>query len=338
MGDKLRIGIIGLGGMGLYHAKNLHSKILNVSVTGIYDPDEGHVNEALAICENAEKFNDPTELIQSKKTDALVIASPDSTHAQLVHECLENRKFVFCEKPLASELGDAESIVKKETVIGKKFLSVGFQRRFDPYHLAVKQAVCSGEIGTPLLWKGIHRNPAALYNNNGVFLLVNSSGHDVDSARWLLGSDVKTIKVLGRKSRKELPEDAADLLLLTMEMENGSLAQSELYLNADYAYEVAVELVCQKGTVSTGHTDRALLRSSGKRSFFMSGDFRGYFDEAYLAEMSDWVDSMVKGRNFQGADTWDGYSAVAVTFAGVESLMQGKTIQLKNIKKPDFYG
>ena len=337
MDDKLRIGMIGLGGMGLYHAKNLHSKILNASITGIYDPDEKHINEVLAICENTKKFNDPAELIRSKETDAVIIASPDSTHAQLVQECLENRKFVFCEKPLASELGDAESIIKKETILGKKFLSVGFQRRFDPYHLAVEKVVYSGEIGNPLLWKGIHRNQTALYNNDGAFLLVNSSGHDVDSARWLLRSDVKTINVLGRKSRKELPEDAADLLLLTMEMENGSLAQSELYLNADYAYEVAVELVCQKGTASTGHTDRALLRSNSKRSFFMSGDFRGYFDEAYLAEMTDWVDSIVKNRNFSGSDAWDGYSALVVTFAGVESLRQKKTIMLKTIKKPDFY-
>jgi len=337
MGTVLRVGIIGLGGMGLYHAKNLHSKIGASAISGFFEPDEKNAAKVREECGNPTRYNDPMELIRSDETGAVVIASPDSTHAQLALECLENKKPVFCEKPLASELNDALSIVNKEAGLGKKYLSVGFQRRFDPYHLAVEQAGYSGDIGAPLLWKGIHRNPRALYGTNGAFLLVNSAGHDVDSARWLLKSDVQTIKVLGRKSRKELPEDAADLLLVTMEMENGTLAQGELFLNAEYAYEVMVELVCQRGSATTGHTDKALLRSDSRRGFYMSGDFRGYFDEAYLSEMTEWVDSVINNRTFRGADCWDGYSAVAVTFAGVESLHQGKTIRVNSVKKPELY-
>ena len=337
MGSVLRVGVIGLGGMGLYHAKNLHSKIVSTTVSGFFEPDDNNAGQVIKECGSPKRFNDPIELIRSNETDAIVIASPDSTHAALVLECLENKKPVFCEKPLASELSDAEAIVNKEVSLEKKYISVGFQRRFCPYHKAIEEAASSGAIGAPLLWKGIHRNPQALYSTNGAFLLVNSAGHDVDSARWLLKSDVKSINVLGRKSRKELSEDSSDLLLVTMEMENGTLAQGELFMNAEYAYEVMVELVCRKGSATTSHADRALIRSDSKRGFFMSGDFRGYFDEAYLVELTDWADSTIKGGPFSGADCWDGYSAVAVTFAGVESLNQKKTVQVNTIKRPGLY-
>jgi myo-inositol 2-dehydrogenase/D-chiro-inositol 1-dehydrogenase len=337
MNDVLRIGFIGAGGMGLHHAKNIHSYSSEADVTGVYEPNDKSVSSALEILKKASRFNDPFELINSDKIDAVVICSPDATHASLVLACLDARKPVLCEKPLATNVEDLKKILSKENECGKKYVSVGFNRRFDPYHLAVKKVVDSEEIGLPLLWKGVHRNAAAMYDTSGAFILNNSAGHDVDSARWLLGSDVKTIQAKGIRSRKELPDDAQDLLFLQMEMMNGTLAVGEVYVNVDYGYEVIAELVCQKGTATSGHADKTVVRSKNNRGTYMSSDFRGYFIEAYLAEMTDWIESVKNDRIFRGANAWDGYEAVVVTLAGAVSLKENRMMLITTIDKPKLY-
>lgn len=335
--DHIKLGIIGIGAMGLQHAINVHFHSGESDVAGIYEPDDKRASSALEILNKASRFKDPFELIDSDKINAVIISSPDASHAALVLACLDVKKPVFCEKPLATTTEDLIKILSKEDEIGKKYVSVGFVRRFDSYHVAVKNLACSAEIGKPLLWKGVHRNASAHYDNSGAFILNNSAGHDVDSARWLLGSDVKSIQVKGIKSREEYPDTAQDLLFLQMEMLNGTLAIGEVYVNVDYGYEVITELVCQKGTVTTGQADKAILRCKNNRSMYMTSDFRSYFAEAYLAEITSWIDSINKDQVFTGANAWDGYEAAIVTIAGGTSLHENRVVQVPSIKKPKLY-
>jgi myo-inositol 2-dehydrogenase/D-chiro-inositol 1-dehydrogenase len=334
---ELQIGLIGGGAMGLYHAFNLHTRIPAVRIAGFFEPDDSRAKMVQETCAKPERFDDPLELINSNKMDAIVITSPDATHAKFVLACIKIKKPVFCEKPLAVDPDSAVSILNEENAIGKKYLSVGFNRRFDPYHRELKRIQDEGKHGKALLWKGVHRNTEAMYNTQGAFILVNSAGHDVDSARWLLDSDVKSIFVRGLKSRPDLSEDSKDLLTLNMEMENGTLGIAEVFVNAGYAYEVIAELVFQRGTAETSHADKALVRSENVRGVYMSGDFRGYFSEAYLEEMFDWTDSIIQNRPFSGACAWDGYAALCVTLAGVTSLQEGRVVSVQTISKPDLY-
>jgi myo-inositol 2-dehydrogenase/D-chiro-inositol 1-dehydrogenase len=266
-----------------------------------------------------------------------MVCSPDATHAALVLECLSIKNPVLCEKPLAATLDEVEKIIHAENSLGKKYISVGFNRRFDPSHAEVHKKVWQGEAGKPLLWKGAHRNAAAFYNTQGPFILVNSAGHDIDSARWLLRSDVKAVSVKGIKSRDELPADACDCLLVRMEMQNGTLAAAEVYVNCEYGYEVTAEVVCQKGTVTTVKDDLALCRYKASRGVFMSDDFRGYFASSYAIEAAAWVDSLLAGTPFPGADAWDGYAAVATAIACGTSLTENKDIAIKLMDKPALY-
>jgi myo-inositol 2-dehydrogenase/D-chiro-inositol 1-dehydrogenase len=332
----LKVGLIGAGGMGLYHALTLSRHVSGVELSGIYEPDASRVQALFKIAGNTEQFDDPLKLINSASIDAVIIASPDATHAQLVLACLAVQKPVFCEKPLAVDLKDAREILARESALSRRYVSVGFNRRFDPRHLGVKERVDSQELGPPLLWKGVHRNAEAMYNNSGAFILVNSAGHDIDSARWLLGSEVKTIFVRGLKSRPELPEDACDLLLLEMEMTSGALALAEVYVNAAYGYEVSAELVCRSGTVLTGPSDKPLVRFNNNQSVSTPSDFRAYFASAYLAEMTEWTTSLKESRVFTGASAWDGYAALAVSLAGAASLSAGVTA-INAVPKPALY-
>ena len=335
--DIVRVGVIGTGGMGTRHAVNLHRFVGGASVAAVYDLDQGRASQAAAQCGNAQVFDDPIKLINADRVDAVLIASPDDTHAGLTLACLKAGKPVLCEKPLATKAEDAVNVLQAEVAFGRKLISVGFMRRFDPQHAAVKNMALSGEIGRPLLWKGVHRNAQVAFGITGATILINSAGHDFDSARFLLGAEVQDVLVRGLKSRPELHEDTRDLLLIQMTMSNNCLATAEVYVNDEYGYEVSAELVCQRGTAITQQPDKALIRARAHRGFPVSTDWLSPFQDAYVAEAIDWVEALQCGQPFHGASAWDGYVAMMVTTAAIESLRTGAVVPVKLIEKPPLY-
>jgi len=150
----LSVGVIGAGRMGSCHAVNIHRYVKGARVAAIYDLDQARAGQVTAECGSARAFQDPVQLIQDVGVDAVVIASPDPTHAEFVHECLRHHKPVLCEKPLATTAADAQKIIEAEQALGRRLIAVGFSRRFDPRHAAVQnetrdmlllQMVLSGE-------------------------------------------------------------------------------------------------------------------------------------------------------------------------------------------------
>jgi myo-inositol 2-dehydrogenase/D-chiro-inositol 1-dehydrogenase len=189
----INIGIIGTSGMGGRHARNLHGKIPGASVLAVSDIDQPRARQVAEECGGAQVLDDPFKLIQAKGVEAILIASPDFTHAELTIECLRAGKPVLCEKPLASNAADAKRVVDEEVALGKRLVSVGFMRRFDPEHVAVKAAVQAGAVGQPILFKGAHRNAATSSQYRSDMGVSNSAVHDLDAARWLLGQEVESV-------------------------------------------------------------------------------------------------------------------------------------------------
>ena len=136
MADIL-VGVIGAGRMGSCHAVNVHRYVKGARVAAIYDLDQARAGQVAAECGSARAFQDPVQLIQDVGVDAVVIASPDPTHAEFVHECLRHHKPVLCEKPLATTAAEAQKIIEAEQALGRRLIAVGFNRRFDLRHAAV---------------------------------------------------------------------------------------------------------------------------------------------------------------------------------------------------------
>ncbi len=334
---RIAVGVIGTGSMGTRHAVNIHRLVDGAFTSAVYDLDQSHLANASALCDQAEIFSDPYELIKSTKVDALLIASPDDTHANLTLACLLAGKPVLCEKPLAISLVEAEKVVQAEVDLARRLVSVGFMRRFDPQHAALKQAMLSGELGQPLLWKGVHRNASSAYGTTGATILTNSAGHDIDSARFLLEQEVLTVNVQGIKTRPELHDDTRDLMIVKMTMSNNCLAIAEVFVNADYGYEVSAEVVCQYGTAITQQPDKIMLRQKSHRGFFVSSDWLAPFEEAYVVEVREWIESLQQERPFSGASAWDGYVTMAVTAACIQSLHNGKDVAVELMQKAEMY-
>lgn len=333
---KVRVGIIGTGGIGYQHAVDI-AQLGQAVVVALADPDEQRMHSVASLVGNPTCYTDPNKLIDDSSVDAIVIASPDATHADFILRALALQKPIFCEKPLATSVADALRILEAETRIGRKLIAVGFNRRFDPAHVMVKETIEQGKLGRALLWKGVHRNPSAMYNNEGSFILNNSAGHDVDSARWLLGADVTSVYAWGIRSHDELDESAQDLLCINLEMNNGSRAVGEIYVNARYGYEVAVDVVCQDGVVSTSPRQVVSVRHNRTHGISVLDDFKNYFLDSYAREISQWITSLQTGESFTGADAWDGYCVIVATQAAGKSLALGTSVQVKTIEKPELY-
>jgi myo-inositol 2-dehydrogenase / D-chiro-inositol 1-dehydrogenase len=334
----IAVGVIGTGGMGTRHAVNLHRYLGGARVAAVYDVDAERARQAAAQSAAPLVMTDPRALIEDASVDAVLIASPDETHVEMTLACLEAGKPVLCEKPLATRVEDAYRVLEAETALGRKLISVGFMRRFDPRHRAVKSAATSGELGKPLLFKGVHRNASVAYGITGATILTNSAGHDFDSARWMLGEEVVEVSVRGLLSRPNLHPDTRDLLLINLKMTNNCLAAAEVFVNDDYGYEVSAELVCQRGTAVTTQPELALVRANGRRGFGVANDWLSPFQDAYVAELVDWIASIQSGEAFQGATAWDGFVVMQVTNACIRSLQTGETVKVDLPPKPALYG
>ena len=334
---SLAVGLIGAGGMGMRHAENLHRHVAAAHMAAAYDLATERAEQVAALC-GAAVYDDPLRLIRDERVGAVIIASPDATHAGLVRECLRWGKPVLCEKPLATSAADAAGVIEAECALGRRLVSVGLMRRFDPYHVAVRQAVASRQLGRPILYKGTHRNAAIPYDSRGEVIVTNSAGHDIDAVRWLLGQEIEEVYVRGVRSHATFSADTTDLLLLQMTLTGDCLATLELYVAAEYGYEVSAEIVAERGVVATGQPDNAIIRAAQTRAVAVPVHWLDRFQEAYVAELSQWVDAIQSGQPFAGASAWDGYAALLVTDACVESLRSNSPVTVRMPARPSLYG
>ena len=142
----------------------------------------------------------------------------------------------------------------------------------------------------------------------------------------------------GLRSRANLHPDTRDLLLIEMAMTNDSLALVEVYVNADYGYEVSAEVVCQRGSAITTLADTALVRAEAQARALNSQRLAGALPEC-LYSRSCWNGSnpFRRGRPFGGANTWDGYMTMLITGSCIELFRGGAVKSLKVPDKPVLY-
>ncbi len=334
MTSELRVGIVGTGRMGGRHARNIHTYVGDARLVAVMDVDIDRADQ-IAAWAGAAVFTDGEALIASDGVDAVIIASPDPTHAALAFASLEQRKPVLVEKPLATELGDAAALVDREASLGRRLLQVGLMRYYDPQHVGVKDAVDAGAVGRPLMFRGWHRNPREATPQTSAEVLINSAVHDLYSARWLLGQEVAEIYVLGTTIDPQRT-DQLDLQLVTMAMSGGALASVEVSLDSRFGYEVGVEITGSKGMVSTPPHNAPVVRHDGEIRQRVEPDWLERFAAAYILEVQAWSAAVVTGRS-QGPSAWDGYLTLAAALAGTDSIERGTPVQVEIPKRPALY-
>jgi myo-inositol 2-dehydrogenase/D-chiro-inositol 1-dehydrogenase len=350
--QDLRIGIIGVGVMGADHAERVVRRISGARLVAISDPD---LPRATALAESLSRpagvaaspadepasairvVEDPMDLIADSQVDAVIIASPGFAHAEQLMACLEHAKPVLCEKPLTMDTESSLRVVEAEHKLGRQLIQVGFMRRFDPEYAALKQLLDSGELGRTLLLHNVHRNKTVAASFRSEMIVRDSLVHEVDVARWLFDDEIARITVHAPKPTGLVAEGVLDPQLAVFEMASGAIADVEVFVNFQVGYEVRCEAVAEKGSATIGLGVDVLTRRAGQWGGVVPEDYRARFGTAYDIEVQRWVDATARGE-IDGPTAWDGYAAAAVCTAGVQSLQEGRPVEVELASKSAVLG
>ncbi|HET6213071.1 MAG TPA: Gfo/Idh/MocA family oxidoreductase, partial [Micromonosporaceae bacterium] len=181
----MRIGLLGVGRIGAAHAETLHEHP-NVTELLLADADPARAGEvARRLGARASTVDD----IFEAGLDAVVVATPTATHADLILRAVAAELPVFCEKPIAADVKRTVEVAQRVSQAGVP-VQVGFQRRFDAGYRAARVALSEGRVGT------LHRmhlvtadpappHPSYVPASGGIFR--DCHIHDFDIARWLTG-------------------------------------------------------------------------------------------------------------------------------------------------------
>ena len=315
--NTLRIGIIGTGNIGTSHARSLAREVSGAEVAWLYDADTARASE-LADELGANVAPNVEQLVAS--SDAVVIASPDDLHAEQALLCLDAQRPTLCEKPLAPTVADAQSVVAAEVDLGRRLISLGFMRRFDPGYVALKESLAS--VGEPLLVHNVHRNAFAPYGLATAMTMTNMAIHEFDINRWLLDDDYATVQVVAGRPGPRTPEGQLDPILVLLTTRGGAVVEIEAFVNASYGYEVRCEVVGSEGTVEMGDGSYLTRRAERAVGHDVPELWLGRFEDAYRRQLQEWVNATRVGRT-SGATAWDGLLATITANAAVAAITQG---------------
>jgi len=225
--DKVRIGIIGVGGMGYGHCKSAVN-LKETELTCVCDNDEEVAKEKGEEF-GVKYFTDYNELIKSGLCDAIIIATPHWFHPEIAVSAFENGLHVLSEKPIAVRVSDADRMIEASEKNNKVF-AVMYQRRTEWFVRKAKEIIDSGKVGEVLRTVCIDPwyRAQAYYNSatwratwigEGGGVLINQAPHTIDIFTYLAGLPSKVeAKTRTRLHNIEVEDEVSALL----EYENGA--------------------------------------------------------------------------------------------------------------------
>jgi myo-inositol 2-dehydrogenase/D-chiro-inositol 1-dehydrogenase len=299
------------------------------------DIDRERAEAVAAECGDTRVHTDASALIADADVQAVLIATPDATHAELAIACIEAGKPVLCEKPLATSLVDAERVVQAEVAGGRRLVQVGFMREYDLAHRDLVALMARGEIGQALRFRGVHNNPTEGYERTVEDVIVNSAIHDIHSARWTMGQEIASVYVQWVAAHSERP-DTCRLMVVELTFRNNTLGTIECSADSGYGYEVYVEITGESGMARSALTSSPILRQSGAMSQAIDRHWSTRFGQAYLDEVRAWTRSIVEQKP-TGPSAWDGHMSLVVADACIRSAQTGQPQQLPGVERPVLY-
>ena len=333
----VNIGIIGAGRIGKVHADALTRRIPAANVLAIADVYENAAQAAAHDYGIPQATGDYQAVLSNNDIDAVVICSSTDTHSQFITEAAQAGKQIFCEKPIDFDLGRIDAALSAVDQAGV-LLQIGFNRRFDPNHARVKQAVEHGEIGTPHLLHIISRDPAPppieyIKVSGGIFL--DMTIHDFDMARFVVGAEVEEIYAAAGVMVDPAIGAAGDVdtAMITLKFANGVIGVIDNSRQAVYGYDQRLEVFGSKGSASTGNwypnvvtiSDETSVHRDLPLNFFMER-----YTDSYVAEMVAFIDAIEQGKPTP-VSGMEGRIPVVMGLAARKSYDENRPVRLDEI-------
>ena len=319
---KLRMAVVGVGEMGKRHAENLRRLVPHAQLVAVADADGARAAQLAAELEIEHSYSTLEAMLEHPDIQAVLIATPDSLHANAVQAAARAGKDILCEKPLGLSVQTAQAALRAVADAGVR-LQMGFMRRYDPAYAIAKQRIDAGEIGEPVIFKSIGRDksmrPLRAYQSriNGMLLYANTI-HDFDLARWLTHDEVAEVHAFATVAIRPEIAEFGDVVASTVNLRfhRGAIGNVESNVQCLYGYDVRTEIVGSKGSIFIGglRQNSATFFKPSEGSYQLEDHFLSRFREAYVTEVIDFVDTILSDRapRVTGAD---GLRAVEIAAA-----------------------
>jgi myo-inositol 2-dehydrogenase/D-chiro-inositol 1-dehydrogenase len=326
------VGLIGAGRIGRFHARTLAGGIPNLRLAAVADAEPA---AARAVAEEVgAEAADVDALLGA--VDAVLITTPPDTHTELIRRAASAGKQIFCEKPLATTVADARAALEAAESSGV-LLQVGYNRRFDARFRDVRDAVAQGRIGTPWLLRISSRDPGPppapyLPHSGGLFL--DTTSHDFDLARFVLGTEITELAVRGASLVD--PNAAAigdvDTVVISLAFANGAFGAIDNCRVSAYGYDQRLE-VHGSGGLASAENDRrpkALLAdAAGFHEPTLPDFYMDRYAPAFVRELESFAKALDGGEvEVSGRD---GLAAVIAATGARRALDEHRVVRLEEI-------
>jgi len=341
------VAVIGVGLMGAHHAENLAHRVPGARLVGLADPQPGLAERHAARLGCPRWTLDYQQLLADPAVEAVVIATPAPFHAEVIVAAALAGKAVFCEKPIAHRLADADRAIAA-TRNARVLFQIGFQRRFDREFVRARDLVNSGGLGRIQFLRSLTRDPSldepervppgAIFRETLI--------HDFDVLRFLAGG-AEPVEVYAMADALVLPDwksrGLLDSAVVALRYDSGALATADASFQAVYGYDVRAEVFGSEGMATVGESGPINLvyhTKSGSTRPRLHW-FLDVFGEAYAAELVHFVarvrtetPTQTSSHNGGGAAASgeDGRAALVLALAALGSVETGKPVRVADIQ------
>ena len=269
--EKIRVGVIGTGGMAQGHIQRLLEKPES-EITAICDINPDALKRSLERhpgLADAKQFSDYKDLIASGLVDAVQIITPHTLHYQMIMDSLDAGLHVFSEKPMVCSAEHARAVLNKVEQSGKVFV-LGYQRSYLPKYVYIKEKIASGEMGAVQFVQGLQgqewlRGCAGTWRHTqelgGGGQLNDSGSHLLAILLYMTGLTVE--KVVAFIDNMTVPVDINSAI--SVKFKGGALGNVSVVGNAPSWYE-DITIWCEKGAFYLRNGDFEVSDATGKRS------------------------------------------------------------------------
>ena len=327
----IRFGILGAGRIGKVHAATIAAS-KGAKVAFVADAMAKAAADLAASV--GAKTAGVEEIIASKDVDAILIATPTGTHADLIEAASNAGKAILCEKPVSLSVERIEKCLKVVEK-NKSNLMIGFNRRFDPNFANLQSRIRNGDIGNVELATIISRDPApppAEYVKGSGGLFRDMMIHDFDMARFLVGEEFVVVHALGSALVDKAIGEAGDVDTASVQMQtaSGKIAVITNSRRATYGYDQRMEVHGSKGMLRAGNVHNTTVELANGDGF--KGDpvlnfFTERYGAAYANEVNSFIDGIAKGVSSR-PNGHDGLQAQKLADAATKSWSTGKPIKV----------
>lgn len=318
------------------HAEMLARQVPGATVSVVFDVVEAAAR-AVASDLGVRIATSLDDAVTAEDVDAVAICTSTDTHVDAMVASAAAGRAIFCEKPISLAVDEVDRGLAAVATAGVR-LQIGFNRRFDPSHRAVADAVQHGAVGDVHLCNITSRDPGPppidyIRVSGGMFN--DMTIHDFDMARYVTGSDVTEVYAKGAVRVDPEIGEAGDIdtgvILLTHA--NGALTTIDNSRRAAYGYDQRVEAFGNLGKAASDNFhdfNSVLATEAGYRRPPLQNFFLERYAQSYLDQWAAFLD-YVHGDGTSPASGADGRAPLIIAQAAHRSMIENRPVPIAEI-------